>query len=61
MCERTAFRYGRIKGKYVIYRGEEVEVDGVKYLNVEEYLKNYKQMCYTPNKYASRKRRILLS
>lgn len=38
-CERTAFRYGRIKGKYVIYRGEAAEVDGVKYLNVEEYLK----------------------
>lgn len=35
----TEFRYGDIVGKYVIYRGEETEVDGVKYLNVEEYLK----------------------
>ena len=34
----TAFRYGDIVGKYIIYRGEEMEVDGVKYLNVENYL-----------------------
>lgn len=35
----TEFRYGNIIGKYVIYRGQEMEVDGVQYLNVEEYLK----------------------
>lgn len=34
----TAFRYGDIVGKYIIYQGEEMEVDGVKYLNVENYL-----------------------
>lgn len=37
-CKDTAFRYGEIRGKYVIYRGESKEVDGVKYVNVEEYL-----------------------
>lgn len=46
-CEDTEFRYGPVKGKYVIYRGakgqlEDVAgdaVDNVTYLNVEEYLK----------------------
>lgn len=35
----TEFRYGKIVGTYIIYRGNEMEIDGVKYLNVEEYLK----------------------
>lgn len=39
-CEDTEFRYGRIMGKYVIYRGEKTEFEGVTYLNVEEYLKS---------------------
>ena len=39
-CEDTAFRFGTITGKYVIYRGETKDVDGVKYVNVEEYLKS---------------------
>lgn len=39
-CADTAFRYGRIMGKYVIYRGASAEVDGIQYLNVEEYLKS---------------------
>lgn len=47
-CKDTEFRYGPIKGKYVIYRGSTVELkdvekevtENVKYLNVEEYLKN---------------------
>lgn len=47
-CEDTEFRYGPIKGKYVIYRGataklkdvaEEV-TENIMYLNVEEYLKS---------------------
>ena len=38
-CTMTSHRYGDITGKYVIYRGEQAEVDGVQYLNVEEYLK----------------------
>lgn len=47
-CEETEFRYGPIKGKYVIYRGAagelkdvaEEDVENVTYLNVEDYLKN---------------------
>ena len=38
-CNLTSRRYGNITGRYVIYRGEDTEVDGVQYLNVEEYLK----------------------
>lgn len=34
----TSHRYGEITGRYVIYRGDSVEVEGVQYLNVEEYL-----------------------
>lgn len=37
-CKATEFRYGPIMSKNVIYRGETCEVDGIKYLNVEEYL-----------------------
>ena len=39
-CKETEFRFGDIKGKYVIYRGESCIVDGVQYVNVEEYLNN---------------------
>ena len=39
-CAMTAHRYGEIAGRYVIYRGGSAEVDGVLYLNVEEYLKS---------------------
>lgn len=46
-CEDTAFRYGTIIGKYVIYRGAKTSLvqvgvstqEDVAYLNVEEYLK----------------------
>lgn len=46
-CEDTAFRYGTIIGKYVIYRGATISLvqagvstqEDVTYLNVEEYLK----------------------
>ncbi len=38
-CRETEHRWGRITGKYVIYRGEEREVEGIRYINVEEYLK----------------------
>ena len=31
-------RFGKITGKYVIYRGEDGFVDGVQYLNVEKFL-----------------------
>ena len=38
-CKATEHRYGTIVGKYVIYRGETTDSDGIRYLNVEEYLK----------------------
>lgn len=46
-CKETEFRYGKIKGRYVIYRGKDTSIidegyegiEDVKYLNVEEYLK----------------------
>ena len=48
-CEDTAFRYGTIIGKYVIYRGATTSLvqagvstqEDVAYLNVEEYLKRF--------------------
>ena len=39
-CEETEFRFGNITGKYVIYRGESHEDNGIQYVNVEEYLRN---------------------
>lgn len=38
-CALTERTFGKITGKYVIYRGETTEMDGIHYLNVEEYLK----------------------
>ena len=38
-CAMTRHRYGDITGRYVIYRGDSAELEGVQYLNVEEYLK----------------------
>ena len=43
-CALTSHRYGDITGRYVIYRGEDMEADGVQYLNVEEYLKSLKKL-----------------
>ena len=39
-CAMTSHRYGEITGRYVIYRGDSAMVEGVQYLNVEEYLKS---------------------
>lgn len=39
-CAMTTHRYGDITGRYVIYRGDSAKLDGVQYLNVEEYLKS---------------------
>lgn len=36
----TEKRFGKITGKYVIYRGKTQDVDGIQYVNVEEYLKS---------------------
>lgn len=41
-CAMTSHRYGEITGKYVIYRGESTALDGIQYVNVEEYLKSLK-------------------
>lgn len=39
-CSMTSHRYGDITGRFVIYRGETTVVDGIQYINVEEYLKS---------------------
>ena len=39
-CDAAEHSFGRITGRYVIYRGNETEIDGIEYLNVENYLKN---------------------
>ena len=39
-CSMTSHRYGDITGRYVIYRGDNVQIEEVQYLNVEEYLKS---------------------
>ena len=39
-CASTEFSFGRITGRYVIYRGENFTENGVEYINVEEYLKS---------------------
>ena len=39
-CRNTEHRFGKITGKYVIYRGESTEVGSIKYINIEEYLKS---------------------
>lgn len=39
-CAMTSHRYGEITGKYVIYRGESGSLEGIQYLNVEDYLKS---------------------
>ena len=39
-CELTEHRYGPITGKYVLYRGNDMDTNGIHYLNVEEYLRN---------------------
>lgn len=41
-CSETEHRFGKITGKYVVYRGDDIEVDGIKYLNAENYLKSLK-------------------
>lgn len=39
-CADTEFRYGNITGKYVIYRGENTNIDTIEYVNVENYLRS---------------------
>lgn len=37
-CAQTEFRFGKITSRNVIYRGENTTVDGIRYINVEDYL-----------------------
>lgn len=39
-CQQTEHRYGQIRRKCVLYRGKNMEQDGIQYMNVEEYLRN---------------------
>ena len=39
-CAQTEHRFGTIKVKYVLYRGTTQDVNGIHYVNVEEYLNN---------------------
>ncbi|MCD8200474.1 MAG: AAA family ATPase [Clostridia bacterium] len=39
-CSKIEYSFGRITGKYVIYRGEDTTEGGVRFLNVEKYLKS---------------------
>ena len=39
-CAMTTHRYGNITGRYVIYHGENAEMESIHYLNVEDYLKS---------------------
>ncbi len=41
-CRQVSHRYGKIVGKYVIYRGKDAKEGDIAYLNVEKYLKNLK-------------------
>lgn len=39
-CHQTERRFGKIRGRYVLYRGKDMETEaGVNYQNVEKYLK----------------------
>lgn len=38
-CAQTEHRYGPITGKFVLYRGKSKMVEGIRYQNVEEYLR----------------------
>ena len=42
-CSDTAFRYGTITKKCVIYRGKPFKDGNISYINVEDYLKQLKQ------------------
>lgn len=39
MCAAIENRFGKITAKTVLYRGKDTELDGIKYLNVENFLK----------------------
>lgn len=44
-CDYTEKKYGKIIGKYVLYRGESYKRQGIEYINVEEFLKGLYPIC----------------
>ncbi|MBR6172756.1 MAG: AAA family ATPase [Eubacterium sp.] len=46
-CKATEFRFGEIKRKAVIYRGEDKSDGSIEYLNVEEYLRGVSDSIFT--------------
>ena len=42
-CRETEFRFGTIMRKTVLYRGKDTQVNGINYLNAEEYLRGLKE------------------
>ena len=48
-CDKTERRFGPIRGRYVLYRGEDAALEnGVQYRNVERYLNELPEMDITP-------------
>ena len=43
-CAQTEHRYGLIIGKFILYCGENRVIEGIRYQNVEEYLRNITKM-----------------
>lgn len=37
-CKMTSHRYAKITNKYVIYIGNSEKINGIEYINTEEYL-----------------------
>ena len=48
-CDKTEQRFGPIRGRYVLYRGEDVALEnGVHYRNVERYLNDLPELNIAP-------------
>ena len=48
-CDKTEQRFGPIRGRYVLYRGEDVALEnGVQYRNVERYLNDLPELNIAP-------------
>ena len=49
-CELIERLYGKITGRYVLYRGENKKIGEIEYINVEEYLRGLGKKKDIPNK-----------
>ena len=48
-CDKTEQRFGPVRRRYVLYRGEDATLEnGVQYRNVESYLKNLPELNIAP-------------